>query len=318
AARLGIRALPRSEIPAPRLVLGGVHFALSFAVLIYLLFWLNYRPERAALWASLALIGTAFLIGYRGARPTLRGIFASLTRCGHGVVEIILISAASGIVIGVLNVTGLSFNLTYALVQIGGGNAILFLFLSALVCIVLGMGLPTLGVYALLAALVAPALIQIGIDPIGAHLYVLYFGMMSMITPPIALAAFAAASIANAPAMKTGWAAVRFGWSAYVIPVLFVASPTLLLSGHPPEIALAVATSVFGVWLVSSALAGYFAGPLSRPMRAGFIVTGLMALVPAAAFEGAVVSDVLGVLGGIVLMAVEALRNRRAAREPVA
>ena len=112
--------------------------------------------------------------------------------------------------------------------------------------------------------------------------------------------------------------AAFFGWSAYVIPVLFVASPTLLLSGHPPEIALAVATSVFGVWLVSSALAGYFAGPLSRPMRAGFIVTGLMALVPAAAFEGAVVSDVLGVLGGIVLMAVEALRNRRAAREPVA
>jgi TRAP transporter 4TM/12TM fusion protein len=318
AARLGIRALPRSEIPAPRLVLGGLHFVLSFAVLIYLLFWLNYRPERAALWASLALIGSAVLIGYRGTRPSLRAIFASLTRCGHGVVEIILISAASGIVIGVLNVTGLSFNLTYALVQIGGGNMILLLFLSALVCIVLGMGLPTLGVYALLAALVAPALIQIGIDPIGAHLYVLYFGMMSMITPPIALAAFAAASIANAPAMKTGWAAVRFGWSAYVIPVLFVASPTLLLSGHPPEIALAVATSVFGVWLVSSALAGYFAGPLSRPMRAGFIVTGLMALVPAAAFEGAVVSDVLGVLGGIGLMSVETLRNRRASQEPVA
>ena len=107
----------------------------------------------------------------------------------------------------------------------------MLLVLSALVCIVLGMGLPTLGVYVLLAALVAPALVEVGIEPIAAHLYVLYFGMMSMITPPIALAAFAAASIARAPAMATGWAAMRFGWSAYVIPVLFVFSPTLLLIG---------------------------------------------------------------------------------------
>ncbi|HBV56457.1 MAG TPA: C4-dicarboxylate ABC transporter permease, partial [Rhodobacteraceae bacterium] len=113
-------------------------------------------------------------ICYRGTRPSLRVIFSSLAQSGHVVVEILLISAASGIVIGVLNVTGLSFNLTYALVQVGGGSAVMLLFLSALVCIILGMGLPTLGVYVLLAALVAPALVQVGIEPIAAHLYVLY------------------------------------------------------------------------------------------------------------------------------------------------
>jgi TRAP transporter 4TM/12TM fusion protein len=224
AARLGIRAVPGSEIPAARGVLGGLHFLAAFAALIYALFTLRWQPERAALLAAAVLILTSLALGYQGARPGFRRLLGSIATTGHAVLEIILISAASGIVIGVLNVTGLSFNLTYALVQVGGGSAILLLALSAIVCIVLGMGLPTLGVYVLLAALVAPALIQVGIEPIGAHLYVLYFGMMSMITPPIALAAFAAASIAHAPAMATGWAAMRFGWSAYVIPVLFVFS----------------------------------------------------------------------------------------------
>ncbi len=315
AAKLGIRAVPKSDIPDGRMVARGVHFIASFVALIYLLFWAGYQPERAATWACLVLIATSLIVGYAGRRPSLRAIAGSLAKCGHGVTEIILISAASGIVIGVLNVTGLSFNLTYLLVQIGGGSAGLLLFLSALVCIILGMGLPTLGVYVLLAALVAPALVQVGIEPIGAHLYVLYFGMMSMITPPIALAAFAAASIARANSMATGWAAMQFGWSAYVIPVLFVLSPTLLLIGETPDIILAVVTAVIGVWLVSSALAGYFSGRLTVPMRLGFGISGLVSLIPAGAFTGAYLTDIVGVCGGIALMAIDIARNRAQRRE---
>ena len=316
AAKLGIRRVPASDIPKPRTVWPGIHFALSFAVLIYLLFWCNFQPERAALWASLFLIVSAMLIGYRGERPGVRKILQSLAQTGHSVVEIILISAASGLVIGVLNISGLSFNLTYALVQIGGGSPFALLFLSAIVCIILGMGLPTLGVYVLLAALVAPALIQVGIEPLGAHLYVLYFGMMSMITPPIALAAFAAASIARAPAMATGFAAMRFGWSAYVVPVLFVFSPSLLMIGLPLEIALAIITAFMGVWLISSALAGYFSGRLGTGMRIAFTITGLMALVPSDAFEGAAITDIVGVIAGALLMLADRIRTRRqAARE---
>ncbi len=314
AARMGIRAIPRTEIPAASGVLKGLHFALAFALLIYLLFWERWQPEKAAITATLALIATSLAVGYRGERPPLRKLLGSLAATGHSVVEIILISAASGIVIGVLNVTGLSFNLTYALVQVGGGSAVVLLFLSAIVCIVLGMGLPTLGVYVLLAALVAPALIQVGVEPLAAHLYVLYFGMMSMITPPIALAAFAAASIARAPAMATGWASMKFGWSAYVIPVLFVFSPTLIMIGAPGDILLATVTAGVGVWLVSAALAGYFSGRLGSVMRILFAGFGLMALVPANMFEGALLTDIAGVAGGFALMAVEVIRNR-AARE---
>ena len=311
AAKLGIRRVPEADIPPRRLVLRGSHFALAFAVLIYLLFWKSYQPERAALWSAVVLCLTALALGYRGARPGSGALLRSLTVTGYGVVEILLISAASGLVIGVLNVTGLSFNLTYALVQVGGGSAPLLLFLSALVCIVLGMGLPTLGVYVLLAALVAPALVEVGIPPLAAHLYVLYFGMMSMITPPIALAAFAAASIAQAPAMATGWAAMRFGWSAYVIPVLFAFSPTLILIGPPAEVALAIVTAVMGVWLVSSALAGYFSQRLGPLQRVLFATAGLLALIPAGAFRGAALTDIAGVLLGAAMMVTEIIRARR-------
>jgi TRAP-type uncharacterized transport system fused permease subunit len=292
-------------------VLGGLDGVVAGGVVFYLLFWQRYQPERAALWAASVLILTAFVMGYGGVRPTLRKIVAALSQTGHSVVEILLISAASGFVIGVLNITGLSFNLTYLLVQVGGSSLILLLALSAIVCIILGMGLPTLGVYVLLAALVAPALIQLGVEPIAAHLYVLYFGMMSMITPPIALAAFAAASIAKAPSMATGWASMRFGWTAYVIPILFVFSPTLILVGAPAAIAFTVVTATLGVWLVSAALAGYFSGPLSGLSRVMFGVAGLLALIPAEAFPGAFYSDIAGIGLGIALMLQNVFAQRR-------
>lgn len=315
AARLGIKAIPKEEMPEGRKVLFGLHFCLAFAVLIYLLFWKGYQAERAALWAAGMLVITAWLFGYQGVRLRLRQLYDAVANAGHAVVEILLISAASGIVIGVLNVTGLSFNLTYLLVQIGGGNVFALLGLSAIVCIILGMGLPTLGVYVLLAALVAPALIEVGIHPIAAHLFVLYFGMMSMITPPIALAAFAAAAIAKAPAMATGWAAVRFGWLAYLIPLLFVFSPTLILIGEAGAIAIAVITAVFGVWFVSAAMAGFLVQAIGRLQRLLFAIAGLACLIPASAFPAAGPTDILGLVLGLGLVAVEWVRHRRA--EPV-
>src|SRR5690606_3170610 len=131
---------------------------------------------------------------------------------------------AAGIVIGVLSISGAGFQLTLGLVQIGQGNLFLLLALAAIVCIILGMGLPTVGVYVLLAALVAPSLVEVGVQPIAAHMFVMYFGMMSMITPPICIAAFAAASVAGADAMRTGFTATRFGWTAFIVPFLFVYS----------------------------------------------------------------------------------------------
>ena len=302
AAKLGIARVPPERIPPRREVLAGLHFVLAFALLLYALFAWNWRPERAAMLAALSVVVTALVLGYRGERPGLRDLADSIPRTGYAVLEIILISGAAGMVIGVLNITGLSFNLTSALVQVGAGSAIALLALSALVCIVLGMGLPTLGVYVLLAALVAPALVEVGIEPIAAHLYVLYFGMMSMITPPICMAAFAAASIARAGPMATGFAAMRFGWSAYVIPVLFAFSPTLLMIGAPLEIGLALVTATVGVWLVSAALAGFLTDRLGLARRVAFAVFGLLALVPAEAVPMGMMTDAAGLIGGLAML----------------
>jgi TRAP-type uncharacterized transport system fused permease subunit len=250
-------------------------------------------------------------------RPSLSNFLYAFVETGRGVVEIVLISAAAGIVIGILSVTGLSFNLTYALVQIGSGNVVLLLVLSAIVCIILGMGLPTLGVYVLLAALVAPALIQMGIAPIAAHMFIFYFGMMSMITPPVAMAAFAAASVAGADFVQTGYAAVKFGWIAFVIPFLFVASTNLLLIGEPGDVALAAFGAALGVWLVCIGLAGYFVRPIGLTLRGVFVIAGLASLIPANAFPGGIWTDVFGFIVGIGLIVRELLvgrSQRRAAR----
>jgi len=308
AAKENIPPVEREAIPkAGPVWRAGWYFPIGFAILLYGLFFLNFQPERAVMWAILGLIIPAVLFGFKGRRLGPRGVVAALIETGHSAVDLILITGAAGIVIGVLAISGLGYQLTLGLVQIGQGHLFLLLFLAAIVCIILGMGLPTVGVYVLLATLVAPSLVEVGVKPMAAHLYVMYFGMMSMITPPIAIAAFAAASVAKADAMRTGFAATRFGWTAFIVPVLFVYSPSLLLIGEPGEIVIAVCTAIFGVWLISCATVGYFMRALSPVGRILFAAAGLGALVPAGAFPGGVVLDIIGVAVGIAIMACEYL-----------
>ncbi len=311
AARTGIARVDRSTLPAVGKVLrAGWFFPVPFGMLIWLLFGGGARPETAALYSAGVLVLCALAFGYEGKRLGLGDAWDALRDTGHSAVELILIVAAAGLVIGVLNLSGLSFGLTLTLVKFGGGNLAVLLVLAAAICIVLGMGMPTLGVYVLVAALVAPALTEVGVDRMAAHMFVLYFGMMSMITPPVAIAAFAAATLTRADPMRTGYAAVRFGWVAYIIPFLFVLSPTLILKGPPASIALAVATALVGVWLVSVAVAGYVARPLSVPMRLVFAAFGLAALVPAGGTAAGWAIDAAGVAGGLLLT----LREWRAPR----
>ncbi|MHB8766794.1 MAG: TRAP transporter permease [Deferrisomatales bacterium] len=310
AAKAGITRVPQEEIPEARSVLAGWHFVVPFVLLVVGLFRYNLQPETAVLSAVVALLVLSFLFGYRGRRPPVGQLLASLRDTGLAVLDLVLICAGAGMVIGVLAISGLGFGLTMALVKVGGGHLLLLLLLSAVVCIILGMGLPTVGVYVLLAALVAPALVQVGIHPVAAHLYVMYFGMMSMITPPVALAAYAAAGIAQADPMRTGYEAVRLGWSAYIVPFLFVTAPNLILIGQPFHIALAVLTAVMGVWIASIGVVGYFQRTLSLVHRAAFFAAGVLALIPATAFPGAVYTDLVGVAAGAVLIVREILAAR--------
>ena len=306
AAKEGIPALERQAIPRAWPVFRkGWFFPLTFAVLIYALFFLNYEGEKAVLLSMVALVAAALVFGFDGRRPGLRQLWGTLSETGHGALDLILITGAAGIVIGVLAISGLGYQLTLGLVQIGHGHLFVLLVLSAIVCIILGMGLPTVGVYVLLATLVAPSMIEIGVQPMAAHFYVMYFGMMSMITPPVALAAYAAATVARADPVRTGFTATRFGWTAFIVPVLFVYSPSLLLIGSTTDVIITFITAVFGVWLMSCASVGYFLRPLEITMRLMFAATGLASLIPAEAFRGGTLLDIAGVAGGIAIIAYE-------------
>jgi len=309
AAKLGLKPVPAELIPSVKTVARGWYFLLPFVVLISLLFSFNFSPASAAMWASVSLLVLVWIMAPEGEKPRLKTLFDAIRETGLGVVDIVLITAAAGIVIGVLGISGLGFNLTLALIKIGGGNLLLLLVLSALVCVVLGMGLPTVGVYVLLATLVSPALVKVGVEPKAAHLFVMYFGMMSMITPPVAMASYAAAGLAGSDAMQTGLSSMRLGWSAYIVPVLFVFSPTLLLIGQPGAILLAVVTAVLGIWWISMAIVGYGFGPLRIGERFGFGIAGLLSLIPAEAITYGEYTDWIGLISGSTLLVFHRKRS---------
>jgi TRAP-type uncharacterized transport system fused permease subunit len=294
------------------MLLSGWPFAIPFAVLIYALFDLNYRAETSAFWGCVAIIAIGFLKGYGGHRLTLRGIWIALVDTCIGALDVFMIVAAAGFILGVLNIAGLGFLLTSALVDYGQGNMVLLL-LAAVMCIILGMGMPTVSVYILLAVLIAPALVNLGVAPISAHMFIFYFGMMSFITPPVAIAAFFAANLAGADPMRTGFTAMRFGWTAYIVPFLFISAPVLLFEKvHAVDLVIAVATAIVGVWLVCVGAIGYFVRPVGPVMRAVFIAAGILLMVPRDVGAWAVWTDIGGLALGVLVVAWEWTQSRRA------
>jgi TRAP transporter 4TM/12TM fusion protein len=300
------------ELPRPRDVLKkGWHFLVPFVVLLYALFQWNEEAEIAAIYACLSIIVLGMIFSYKGARLHPKDILGSFSATGNVMIELFMILGGAGFVIGVLNLTGLGFTLTLVLVQVGAGNLYVLLVVAALVCIVLGMGMPTSGVYILLATLVAPAIVKAGADPLAAHMFILYFGMMSMITPPIALASFAASTISGASPMATGFQAMRLGWVAYIIPFMFVLSPTLLMKGDPVHIVLNILTASFGVYLISVAFADYFVRRLRWPVQLLMMLAGLMTIFPDSAIGVGGLIDAAGAVLGLLLLAYEYRSARR-------
>ncbi len=319
AARSGITRVEESLIPRARDVMrAGWFFPIPFAVLIYALFWLNLRAEESALWASASLVFLSMVFGYKGERLTLRGLFDSLRQAGEGVLDIVMICCGAGVVIGILAISGLGFGLTLTLVTIAGKSLIVLLVLCAIVSIILGMGMPTIGVYVLLAALVAPAMVEAGVTPMAAHMFVLYFGMMSFITPPVAVAAFAAASIAKADPFRTGFTSMRFGWIAYIVPFLFAYSPSLIMDGSWTQILLDASTALASIWIISAGVVGYGLRPLSIPECIAFAIAGFMMLIPSGLFAGALWVVAAGVLASALLMGRELVIWRKQRAVPAA
>ncbi|MDH4188807.1 MAG: TRAP transporter fused permease subunit, partial [Betaproteobacteria bacterium] len=258
AARRGIQRLEESRIPRVATVMrAGWYFPIPFGVLVYALFWMNYEPETAGLLATAVSLALAMMFPFQGKRISVRDVYDMLRESAFSVLELFMIAAAAGVIIGALTYSGLGFTLTVVLLYASGDSLLGLLVIAGVASIVLGMGMPTVGVYILLATLIAPALVKMGIDPMAAHMFIMYYGCLSMITPPVAIGAFAAANLADADPMRTGFTAMALGWTVFVLPFLFVFSGTLLMKGEPWLIALDFVTAVGGVWLISAATMGY-------------------------------------------------------------
>ena len=314
AGRQGLQGLAPHELPT----LGSTmrrssSFLIPLSVLVVFLFIIPRRAEVAGSYAIIsALIAGLFTPGVKLRPKKLIELFHNT---GRGLLDIAAITGLAGIVIGVLQLTGLGFTLTLTLTTIGQTSAALMLLCTAVVSMILGMGMPTTAVYILLAVLVGPAITKLGIVPIAAHLFIFYFGMLSMITPPVCLAIYAAASLAKTDPIKAGWAAVRLGILAYIVPFLFVFSPTLLLIGPWPEVALSVITAVIGTFLLGVGLVGYLFRLLGAMRRLLFFISAGGLLVPIVSHGDFVqftwVSNLVGLGLGILLVVLEWGEKRR-------
>ncbi len=312
AAKKGIAPLPKDRIPPIlRVMKEGWFFVLPYIILIYTLFSLNLPPQEAAFWAAISVAIVSIIFGYKGSRISPTQIWDSIAGGGRASADIVVIGAMAGIIIAILDRTGLGQALTLILASVGEDSLFLLLVLTALVSILLGMGMPTSAIYLLLATMIAPSLIKLGVNPIAAHMFVLYFGLMSMITPPVAIAAFAAASLAGSKPMETGMTAVRLGWIAYVIPFVFVLSPSLLGQGSTGDIILSAVTAFIGVWIASCGLIGYMFGPFSALTRILFFVAGILLLLPADAIPSGLLINGAGLVLGVIVVGRDYIKNRR-------
>ena len=308
------------EIPSfLEIVRSGWHFPIPIAFLISTLAWPEFFQipiERAAIYSTAMLIVLCLLFGYRGKRVTIMEMSRAVLDTGRAALDIILIGAAAGMVVGSLSVSGIAFGLTLQLIAISGENLFILLVLTAVVSFILGMGMPTVSVYVLTATLLAPSLIKLGVTPMAAHMYVMYFGMLSMITPPVAIAAYAAANIARVSGWGTGWVSVMVGWSTFFIPFLFVLEPALLMAAPWHLIVWHVARNLLGIYMGTAAIVGFGLMPLSLPMRVLFGAAALAILMPPNAFPGADWLDWAGLIGSIAMLALNFFRSRNPRPQP--
>lgn len=297
AAKNKMRGLPKEDLPDLKAVLkNGWWFFLPPMVLIYLLVVPQFSPAMSSFWAIVTNVGVC-LVKNKFSKDEFKRILVSFENCAKGAVVVAVCCACVGIMIGITSMTGLGLKLSGILTVVAHGRMPVLLVLAMICSIILGMALPTVAVYLVLVVMIGPALIKMGVYPMAAHLFIFYFGIMSQITPPMALASYVAAGIADAPMMKTGLAGVKLGIVAYILPFLFVYSPALLAHGSAFSITVAIVTAVIGVTAFAIAIQGYFLSKLYIWERALLAMGSIALMIPGLASDGI---GLLFLIGGAV------------------
>ncbi|MEM7417809.1 MAG: TRAP transporter fused permease subunit [Gemmatimonadota bacterium] len=294
AARMGIEPEPEGEGEA---IASRLHLLLPLLIIVILL-GMGRSPMRAAFWGVSSALIMALI--RPETRPTPDQMRQIMERAGRGAVQVAAACAAAGIVVGVASLTGIGLRMSELIITLSGGNLFGALLLTAMGSIVLGMGLPTTAAYVVLAALGAPALVQLGVPLLAAHLFIFYFGCISNVTPPVSLAAFAAAGISGAPPIKTALFAAMLAGAGFIVPFMFVYGTELLMMGSPLDILVATTTAVIGVTTLAAGGVGYARVQLKGWERALALLAAALLVYPG------LLSDVAGLVGvGLVFFRTE-------------
>ena len=306
AKRKNLKGIPRSELPNPLTLLKERgHLAIPLVVIVYLLVS-GYTPMRAALVAIFLSITCAMLRKSTRMKPI--EIVYGLERGARAVLGVLIACAAAGIIIGVVTKTGVGLRLASGLIEMAGGMLLPAMFFTMITAIVLGMGVPTTANYVITSTIAAPALVQMGVPILAAHMFVFYFGIIADVTPPVALAAYAGAGISGGNALRTGVHASKLAIAAFIIPYIFVLSPVILMVDATPfALVMATLSALAGMIALSSALCGFLADHCRLYERILLIVAGLFMIKPGGT------TDIIGCAIFAVILAMQYIRVKRAA-----
>lgn len=308
AAKTGMRGMRKDELPQIGKLIRQVYLFIPIVILIFALF-MGYSVIRAG---TLATISAAVVSWLSPNKMGIRGILKALELAGIMAIQIIVVCACAGVIVGVISLTGVGSRFSSLLLGVADASQFLALFFAMLISIMLGMGMPTTAAYAVAASVVAPGLIQLGIDPLTAHFFVFYFAVVSAITPPVALASFAAAGISGANPMETSMESFKIGLAAFIVPFMFFYNGALLMNDTWPAIAQALVTATVGVYLLSAAVQGWFANSLASWLVRGILVASALLMI-----EGGLITDILGVAAAVLAFALQKKRGKTAAISPL-
>ncbi|MBQ2266758.1 MAG: TRAP transporter fused permease subunit, partial [Clostridia bacterium] len=307
AKKEGLRGLTKDELPKFLPLLKQSYLLLPIIILISLV---SSGARSIAFAAAIAIIA-AIVVGIfnKENRITPKRIFEALAAGGQGMITVAVACGVAGIIAGIISITGLATQLMTAIVGLAGDNVIIALFLTMLACIVLGMGVPTTANYCIMAATCAPILMEMGVPAIAAHFFVFYFGIVADLTPPVALAAYAGAAIAQANPMKTAFTATKLAIGAFIVPYVFALSPEMLFVNTVwYEVVLICITAIIGMFGVSAALEGYLLTNMKWYERIISAVGGLLLIYPG------ILTDSIG-LGLIVIVMLIQVISKKAHKQ---
>jgi TRAP transporter 4TM/12TM fusion protein len=321
AARRGLGKLHKSEMVPWKTIMNTFWLILpAFFFLIYFLFIVGYTPPLAGLYS--AGIGLVFLLLQRDLWKGLaKKLLELFTSTGKMLLEIGVLLAGAGLVVGVMSISGLGFNLAFILVQVGEYGLFWLLLASAIISIVLGMGLPSVAAYTLVAVLVAPAIVEFGVPPIAAHLFVYYYAGLSMFTPPIAICCFVAAPLAQASPNKIGIEAMKMGIVGYLVPFAFIYNSNLLIplgvESSVSSMVLGIIFSTIACIIMSYAVVGFFVRNLLIWKRIALLICSIVMFMPFRLFGDSVLTSIVVLIVAVLILVQDWLQSRLSTKKEI-